>query len=217
MSLEAISQLSWLALFALGSAACAAGILVWFLIRKPGLGRGTKIAMLFGIGIFPISAAFTGNLAGYQRTMERSFCGSCHSMGPYVADSNDPESNTLPAIHSRNQLFGEQNCYTCHEDYGMFGTVVTKLSGMRHVWEYYTEYRSVPMDEFLLRVKLYAPYPNSNCTHCHSMTPPMWRSIPEHASALELIQSGELSCASAGCHGPAHPFSKAAKEAAGID
>ncbi len=212
MSLDSISQLSWLGLFALGSAALAASIIVWYLVRKPELVRATKIALLFGIGVFPISAAFTGNLAGYQKTMEREFCGSCHSMEPYVVDSNDLNSNTLPSIHGRNELFGKQNCYTCHSDYGMFGTVSTKLSGMRHVWEYYTEYRSVPIEEFLVRVKLYEPYPNSNCTYCHSTVTPGWNGVPEHVSGDQLITNGELSCMSAGCHGPAHPFSKQAKQ-----
>ena len=217
MTLGSISQLSWLALFSLGSALLAVAILVWFLVRKPALVRGTKIALLFGFGVFPISAAFTGNLAGYQKTMDRSFCGSCHTMEPYVADSNSAESTTLAAIHGRNELFGDQNCYTCHADYGMFGTVSTKLNGMRHVWEYYTEYKSVPIDEFLVRVKLYRPYPNRNCTHCHSTETPNWQRVDEHVSAGELIAAGDLSCASAGCHGPAHPFSKQAKLEAGVE
>ena len=217
MGFENISQGSWLGISALGFALLSAVILVWFLVRKPELVRATKILMLFGIGVFPISAAFTGNLTGYQRTMDREFCGSCHTMEPYVADSNDLASMTLPAVHGRNALFGAQNCYTCHSDYGMFGTVSTKLSGMRHVGEYYTEYRSVPIDEFLVGVKLYAPYPNSNCMHCHSTKTPQWQGVQEHASGAEFITGGELSCASAGCHGPAHPFSKFAKEQAGVE
>jgi cytochrome c-type protein NapC len=38
-------------------------------------------------------------------------------MGPYVRDAEDPGSQSLAAIHSRNNRFGEQSCYVCHADY----------------------------------------------------------------------------------------------------
>ena len=41
-------------------------------------------------------------------------------------------------------MFGSENCYVCHANYGMFGTIVTKAGGMRHVWLYLTEYRNSP-------------------------------------------------------------------------
>jgi cytochrome c-type protein NapC len=44
---------------------------------------------------------------------------------------------------------------------------------------------------------------------CHSTEVPAWKAIKEHASLLDRIRVGEVSCASEGCHGPAHPFSKA--------
>ena len=44
-------------------------------------------------------------------------------------------------------MFGPENCYTCHANYGMFGTVKTKLGGMRHVYEYVFHYRNMPLDE----------------------------------------------------------------------
>lgn len=197
-----------LGIIALITAATASAILLWFLIVKPPLVRGTKLALLIGVLVLPLASAATGNLSGYNRTMERGFCGNCHTMDPYVADSNDPFSETLPAVHGRNEMFGDRNCYTCHADYGMFGTVLTKTSGLKHVWHYYTHYRSVPVEESLNVVELYKPFPNANCTHCHSMQTPMWRDVPEHESAIHIIETGKVTCASDGCHGPAHPFSK---------
>jgi cytochrome c-type protein NapC len=42
---------------------------------------------------------------------------------------------------------------------------------------------------------------------CHSTTLPGYMDVPDHAAALDWVREGSLSCASAGCHGPAH-FSK---------
>lgn len=197
---------SWLQLFALGCTLAAALILLWYLVFRPPLVRVTKGLLLLGFGILPIGSAGVGNITGYTRTMDRSFCGSCHTMGPWVEDSNDPNSNTLAALHGRNEAFGEQNCYTCHANYEMYGTITTKLAGLRHVWMYYSEYRTIPVADAIPTIHLYKPFPNATCIHCHSMETPGWTSIPEHVSGAELVQAGTLSCASAGCHGPAHPF-----------
>jgi hypothetical protein len=51
--------------------------------------------------------------------------------------------------------------------------------------------------------------------HCHSTQNPLFGAIGDHASSMDQIRSGAVSCASEGCHGFAHPFSKAAKRAAG--
>lgn len=211
---SSLLQLPWLSLTALGFAIAAAAILIWFLLRRPPLSRTTKVILLFGIGVFPIGSALTGNLAGYQRTMKVDFCGSCHTMGPYVEDVRNPDSTTLASMHSRNPMFGGEACYTCHANYGMFGTISTKASGMKHVWHYYTHYRSVPIEQSLPQIELYEPYPNGNCMQCHSTTLTGWNETPEHASSAELVRSGELGCASEGCHGPAHPFSKVGRKEA---
>ena len=41
-----------------------------------------------------------GLLAGYEATKSRHFCGSCHVMTPYSADSDDLHSTTLAARHA---------------------------------------------------------------------------------------------------------------------
>lgn len=202
---SAFSLLSWASL---ACALLAIALLLWFLVRRPPLVRATKLVLLLGIGILPIGAAFTGNIVGFERTLERDFCSSCHTMTPYTSDSADPRSTSLAALHARNHQFGDRNCYTCHADYGMFGTISTKLSSLSHLTMYFTEYRSMPVDESLSRIRLYKPYPNAICVQCHSTELPGWSEVEEHAAATELIRSGALSCVSAGCHGPAHPFSK---------
>jgi len=193
---------------ALAAALLAAVILVAYLVRRPPLTGVTKVWLLIGLGVLPVTSAMAGNLEGYETTKRRTFCGSCHVMGPYRADSDDPTSPSLASRHARNQLFGTENCYVCHADYGMFGTVMTKVGGMRHVWLYYTEYRDMPLAEAKTSIHIRKPYPNENCLQCHSTQLDVWRKVPDHASSLADVRAGRISCASAGCHGYAHPFTK---------
>jgi nitrate/TMAO reductase-like tetraheme cytochrome c subunit len=193
---------------AIGCAAVSALLVLWYLIRRPALTHATKIVLLLGIGVLPLATAMTGNIAGYEATKTRRFCGSCHVMTPYSADSEDPHSATLAARHSRNAMFGSENCYACHADYGMYGTITTKLGGLRHVYEYTFHYHSMPLAEAREKIHIRRPFQNATCMHCHSTEVPSWKAVKEHASLLDRLRDGSISCASAGCHGPAHPFSK---------
>ena len=195
---------------ALACAGASALLVLWFLVRRPALSHATKLVLLAGIGILPLATATTGNVADFEATKERRFCGSCHVMTPYKNDSEDPHSTTLAARHARNGMFGDANCYACHADYGMYGTVVTKLGGLRHVYEYVLHYRNTPLDEARRTIHIRKPFPNATCIHCHSTENPTWNAVPEHASLLDRVRRGDVSCASEGCHGPAHPFSKVA-------
>ena len=199
-------------LLALVCALAAAVILVTYLVRRPPLVGATKLWLLLGLGLFPVGVAAAGNIAGFQATKQRNFCGACHVMAPHASDSNDTKSSSLASRHARNKLFGEENCYMCHADYGMFGTVMTKIGGMRHVWLYATEYKNVPIEEAKKTIHIRRPYPNDNCMQCHSTKLDIWLRLPDHKSSLEDVRSGRLSCASGGCHGFAHPFWKPAEE-----
>jgi nitrate/TMAO reductase-like tetraheme cytochrome c subunit len=201
-----------LTLITLVCAGFAAIILITFLIRRPPLVGATKVWLLLGLGVFPLGAAAAGNIEGFQATKQRQFCGSCHVMVPHASDSDDTNSGTLASRHARNALFGGENCYVCHADYGMFGTVLTKLGGLRHVYEYVTHYRDIPLEEAKKTIQLYKPYPNQNCMQCHSTRLELWQRTPDHKSALTEVRENRISCASAGCHGFAHPFTKSAPE-----
>lgn len=202
--------LAWLAL---GPAAIAIGILLWFLLRRPPLESRVKAILFLGFGVFPIGAALAGNIIGFEHSAQRHFCGSCHVMLPYTNDSSNPKSHTLAAVHAHNAWFGSKNCYVCHRDYGMFGTAVTKLGGLRHLWQYYTKYHQMTNEEALKRIHLYTPFDNASCGHCHAEDGPAWRSTPEHVALAAQIEANVVGCASAGCHGPAHPFSKQGRAA----
>jgi nitrate/TMAO reductase-like tetraheme cytochrome c subunit len=204
----AISVNGWIALVC---SALAVAILVVYLVKRPALDLGTQLWLFFGLGVLPIGTALTGNVAGMEATKSVEFCSSCHVMLAHTGDALDPRSQSLAARHSRNALFGGESCYTCHEDYGMFGAVFTKLNGLHHVYEYLRKYRTRSLEDALPELELYTPLSNRTCQQCHSGTNKLWRDVDEHAAASDELASGKVSCASEGCHGYAHPFSKAAR------
>jgi nitrate/TMAO reductase-like tetraheme cytochrome c subunit len=206
-----IDEHNFLSVVAILCAVAAAVLLVAYLIRRPSLEhRATKLWLLAGLGVLPIGSAMSANVQGYKATQHREFCGSCHVMTPHASDAIDPRSNSLSAIHARNPFFGKDNCYTCHADYGMFGTFFTKLGGMRHVWLYATEFRSMSLDQAREKIHLRKPYPNNNCMQCHTTTAPAWSKLPDHASARQDVLAERIGCSSRGCHGFAHPLTKVA-------
>lgn len=198
MKFELPSILSYLALACIVAAAV---ILIGYLFIRPELTRHVKIWLFAGLGPLPITAAITGNVANFEVTKEREFCASCHVMEPYAEDAKNQKSKTLASVHSQSQYFGGQSCYVCHADYGMFGTVVTKLGGMHHVWDYYTDDWSRPGHR---PPKLYHPYQYKTCEQCHAkerMSRPL-----EHKVHAQAIASSQVSCTASGCHGRPHPL-----------
>jgi cytochrome c-type protein NapC len=205
-------------ILALACSAIASVILVVYLIKRPPLSLGTKLWLFFGLGLLPIGTAVTGNVAGMHATTQVTFCNGCHVMRAHTGDAQSDLSQTLAARHSRNAQFGHESCYVCHSDYGMFGTLFTKLGGMNHVYQYVKEFHQYSLEEALPKiyeVHLHKPMPNRNCQQCHSGKNKLWLAVPEHASAKVELESGRISCGSAGCHGYAHPFSKPGAPALG--
>lgn len=188
------------------AAAASIAIIAWWFIARPTvLGRSTVLALLLGIAVLPIFVAGSGNVKGFEASKTVDFCSSCHVMQGHVDDLRDPDSSSLASFHARNDLLGDTACYRCHADYSMYGTVLTKVQGTRHLWAYFTGgYRDLPLEAALAKIEIYAPYPNANCTHCHSTLLPGWIDEPEHGAVAEDVRSGATSCISSGCHEPAH-------------
>ncbi len=203
----------WLGFVALGCAAIAAAILIGFLLKRPVLDLRVKLALFLGLGVFPGIAAAASTVAGMERTTHREFCGSCHAMDAHFQAAVDPKRQSLAARHSRNPFFGEHSCYVCHADYGMYGYAMTKKGGMGHVYEYYLGgYDKLSLEQALKKIHLHKPYDNLNCRQCHTTTLRGWRSVPDHEALKAELFSNKVSCASAGCHGFAHPFDKGEKQ-----
>jgi cytochrome c-type protein NapC len=168
--------------------------------------------LLLGLGVFPLIVSLTGNIASFEYTLTRPFCGSCHVMGPYLRDAEDPKSNSLAALHSRNHKFGENSCYTCHADYQMLGAITTKQNGMKHLFKYITEYASTgPDGEGGPTIHLYKPFKSEACMQCHSTTAKVY--VEKHADQLEEIRSGQVNCID--CHDVVHPLALSRRPGAG--
>lgn len=195
------------------TALVAAALLLHHLVARPKLDAAQRLKLLLGLAIFPFIAAVATTASGMQRTTEREFCGSCHVMETHLSDLVDPNSLSLASRHSRNQSMGPHACYTCHADYGLLGYPMTKLTGMKHVYFYYLGgYRSWSLEQFHAEVRIAKPFPNANCQQCHSGTLSSFVNVREHLALEQELASGKVSCASAGCHGVAHRFSKRPEE-----
>jgi cytochrome c-type protein NapC len=194
---------------ALGAAGIAASILLHHLIRRPFLDIRVRLRLLMGLGVLPSIAALATTVDGMTKTTQRDFCGSCHVMSAHLDDAVDPESNSLAARHTRNHFTGEKSCYVCHANYGMLGYPLTKLNGMKHVYYYYLGgYGEMPLEKALDEIHLNEAYPNSNCMQCHSGGLASWKNVREHTALMDDLLTNKVACASAGCHGYSHPFSK---------
>ena len=128
------------------------------------------------------------------------FCDSCHVMNPYVADLKNPDSELLAAQHYQFRWIADHQCYTCHSDYGLFGTAGAKLAGMRHFWHYYLAGYEEP-------IKIRGTYDNQRCLFCHGPVA-SYREVAEHKEHAEAIASSEKSCIGASCHVAPHPKAK---------
>jgi cytochrome c-type protein NapC len=205
-----MNQLSATAISALLTATLAALLLLHHVLIRPKLTGATRIRLLLGLGVFPAATAALNTAEAMERSTTRQFCGSCHVMEQHLRDASDPESTSLASRHGRSAYIGETNCYRCHADYdGMMGYSLTKLRGMRHVYLYYFGgYRNMPQETAIRKIAIAKPYPNSNCLQCHSGKLDSFRDVREHTALREELETNHVACASAGCHGYSHPFSK---------
>ena len=124
------------------------------------------------------------------------FCNSCHVMNGYVSDLRDPDSEYLASEHYQSRWINEDQCFTCHSDYGLFGNMKAKVSGIRHVWKYYSGYETP--------VKIYGTYNNGICLRCHAPTE-AFQDEGDHEDNAADILSSKMSCLGMDCHVRPHP------------
>jgi cytochrome c-type protein NapC len=150
--------------------------------------------------VFPALTGGMGVNSHIERSKTTNFCLSCHVMEDYGKSLQVDDRSLLPAIHFQNNLLPrDQACFTCHTDYTMFGDFSAKLRGLKHVYAYYLGRPSQP-------IKLYNPYNNRECLHCHLGA----RSFEESEAhtkdpqALTRMKQNQLTCTSSGCHNTVH-------------
>ncbi len=174
------------------------GLIGYSLIRYRGRISGTPswIFLLAGIVVVPSISVLLGTLLALERAERVDFCASCHlTMKPYVDDLKNPDSVSLAAKHYQNRYIPENQCYTCHTGYGMFGTVEAKMSGLIDVYKYYSRTFHTP-------IKMRNPYKNDDCLKCHGEAANF---LAVHDEFKAEIFSGDMKCMM--CHArktPAH-------------
>jgi cytochrome c nitrite reductase small subunit len=183
----------------LGIAFCLLALVMlavaWRRVRD-GLSGRIKELLVLPMVVLPLIVVFLGFSYGLESSKTVASCGSCHVMEPYVEDLENSGSDTLAATHFKNRYIQDDHCYTCHADYGMFGTVRAKLDGVGHVVRNTTGSYSLPL-------KIARPYPNVRCLGCHGRSQKFVQSEGHPKEDLPALMAGQVSCLD--CHGPAHP------------
>lgn len=171
-------------------------------VARPALtvARRGKILAFLALFIFPMFAGMLGLENHMERSKQTSFCLTCHVMGNYGKSLYVDDPSYIPAAHFQNgRVPRDQACYTCHTDYTIFGTFNSKLKGLHHI---YAQYVTKPQQP----IKLYHPYNNRECLHCHEGSRSFEQGALHTADAQTMadIKSNKLSCLSSGCHDTIH-------------
>jgi cytochrome c-type protein NapC len=176
-------------------------------VFRPGLtaAKGGKILAFFGLFIFPAIAAMLGFESHVEKSKQTSFCLSCHIMAPYGRSLYVDDPSYIPAAHFQNaRVPRDEACYTCHTDYSLYGGFKSKIRGLHHL---YAQYLTTPKEP----IKLYHPYNNRECLHCHLGARSFEQGAVHTADPQIMmdIKSNKLSCVSSGCHDNVHNISQA--------
>jgi cytochrome c-type protein NapC len=179
-------------------------ILIGILVVRPAVtaSRGGKILAFVALFILPIFSGLLGFASEMERSKTTAFCLSCHTMEAYGKSLYVDDPTHIPATHYQNhRVPKDEACYSCHTQYAMFGPLKVKLYGLKHVFIYYLGKPPAPED-----IKLYEPYNNRECLHCHAGARSFEEGVVHNAdpATLPAIKSNQLSCISSGCHDVAH-------------
>ena len=169
--------------------------IAWRRLGRTGGLRGAMGALFFGLAVLPVVVIFFGYSQGMSGMETVRACGGCHVMADHVADLRNPDSESLAAVHFKNRYIRENQCYTCHSDYGMLGTITAKMDGMGHI-------RHLLAGTYSLPLHIARPYSNVRCLTCHGESQKFVKSPGHPAEIYPQLMSNEAPCLS--CHAPAH-------------
>lgn len=154
-----------------------------------------KLLAFGGLIVVPAGAIGVANYHIFEGVEQVEGCLSCHVMRPMGNDMRDPRSETLAARHFRNRWIAEKQCYQCHVDYGLSGTLEAKMDGYRHLARYTTRTYREP-------IEFRGIYNNRNCLRCHEGAR-NFEAVASHHTVGPELGENEMSCLN--CHGAAHP------------
>ena len=176
--------------------------LITALRRGISRSREGKILVFAAMVILPAITIWAGFEEHLDRATSTSFCLSCHVMEDFGKSLHFDDKSYLPAAHFLYHFVPPVHaCYTCHTDYAMFGGVKAKFRGLRHIYVEYLGTVPKPTD-----IKLYTPFPNETCLHCHLGARKFAEVAGHHRKpeTMSDIKSGKVSCLAAGCHDIVH-------------
>ena len=179
-------------------------ILVLLMAVRPELtrARGGKVLAFVALIVLPVLAVWAGGNEHLERSTSTQFCLSCHVMADYGRSLYVDDKSYLPAAHFQNNFVPRDHaCFTCHTDYTMFGDYKAKWRGLHHVEVEY--FGKIPKPE---DIKLYTPYNNRECLHCHASARSYEEASSHHKNPnlLALTAANKLSCMSSDCHDIVH-------------
>ncbi len=179
-------------------------VLALFVALRRGISRSRdgKMLAFAALAILPAVTIWAGFEEHLDRATSTNFCLSCHVMEDYGKSLHYDDKSYLPAVHFENHFVPPDHaCYTCHTDYAMFGGVKAKFRGLRHIYVEYFGTIPKPAD-----IKLYNPFPNETCLHCHLGARKFEEVAGHHRTpgAISDMKTGKTSCLSSGCHDIVH-------------
>ncbi len=183
-------------------------ILIAIIVVHPAITatRGGKIVAFMALFILPILCLFGAASDHVERSKQTTFCLSCHIMEPYGKSLYVDDKQYVPAAHFQNHRIPvDEACYTCHTDYALYGGIRAKLRGLRHIYIQYLGHPPQPD-----QIKLYTPYNNRECLHCH-LGARGFQSNAVHVAIMDSLKSNEMSCVTSGCHDTIHNVSEQGK------
>ncbi len=145
--------------------------------------------------VVPFFVVALGNYHVLEGSQKVSSCVRCHVMAPMANDMMDPQSTTLAARHYKNGWIVSKQCFTCHKDYGLNGTIKAKLDGFRHLVKYTLRTYEEP-------TRFVGRFNNQNCLNCHRGTP-NFEAIKSHHTIRNRLETSQTNCTH--CHGFPHP------------
>ena len=171
--------------------------LIALVALRPSLveARGGRVLAFLALCVLPLVMTGVGVSAQVEHSKSTGFCLSCHVMEPYGKSLHVDDSSYVPPQHfQNNRVPRDEACFTCHTNYTLFGDFKAKLRGLRHVYVNYLG--TIPQ-----QIKLYEPYSNRECLHCHAGA----RSFEEsglHKEIRAVLAKNATSCLE--CHDTIH-------------
>jgi cytochrome c-type protein NapC len=176
-------------------------VLIAIIAFRPAITHNREGKMLAFVAflILPVVCMLWGASEHIDRSKQTAFCLSYHIMESHGKSLYVDDPSYLAAAHFQNHRIPvEEACYTCHTDYALYGGVVAKLRGLRHICIQYLGTPPSPAN-----IKPYNPYNNRECLYCHRGAR-SFESNPIHMAILDSLKSNPMSCMTSGCHDTVH-------------